>query len=46
MKGEQESYKKQVIGPKETAQWLRILSAHAKDPGSVPNTDIMAHNHL
>lgn len=29
----------------ERAQWLGIIAAFAEDPGSIPSTHIVSHNH-
>jgi hypothetical protein len=33
-------------GAGEMTQHLRALPAHAKDPGLIPSTQIVVHNHL
>lgn len=35
-----------AIGVRDLAQWLRALGILAKDPSSVPRTEMATHSHL
>jgi hypothetical protein len=38
--------KSNLRGAEETAQWLRMLAPLPEDSGSIPSTDMAAHNCL
>ena len=44
--GEMVNVIKKSIGVREVAQWLQALDAPAEDLGLIPNTLMVAHNHL